>query len=134
MSRSRFANSLTLARSTVLGMGGQNSKWGLPFVPALEKGASKGPVEDHVHQPGGCRSPVNLDLLGLEGEDREDVAVLSSARRRRGANVAHRSGVVRELEGALRESRAELVAGAGRQLGDAARNVHHGPVPEAKDR
>src|SRR2546430_15259607 len=43
---------------------------GLPLVPALEKGASKGAVEDHVHQPGGCRSPGNLDLLGLEGEGR----------------------------------------------------------------
>src|SRR5438105_7804176 len=66
----------------------------LPLVPPLEKGASKGAVEDHVHQPGGRRSPVNLALLGLEGEDREDVAGLSGAGRRRRRYVAHPSGVV----------------------------------------
>src|SRR5438552_18144503 len=75
----------------------------LPLVPALEKGASKGAVEDHVHQPGGRRSPVNLDLLGLVGEVREDVAVLSGAGLRRGSNVATRSGVVWERRGLRRE-------------------------------
>ena len=57
-----------------------NGREGLLLVPALEEGASKGAVEDHVHHVGGCRSPINLNVLGLEGENREDVSVLSSAR------------------------------------------------------
>src|SRR5438105_13184262 len=87
------------------------------LVPALEEGASKGAVVDHVHHVGRCRSPINLDLLGLEGENREDVAVLSRARRWPRTNVAQRSRVVREMKGALREPLAGLVAGIGGQLG-----------------
>src|SRR5438876_7359579 len=106
----------------------------LPFVPALEEGPSKGAATHLVHQPGGRRLLVDLDLLGVEGEGGEDVAVLPGALWRGGADVALRPGVVRELKGALRQSRAGLVAGARRQLGDVAGNVHHGPVPKAEDR
>src|SRR5436305_3158461 len=76
---------------------------GLPLVPALEEAASEGAAEYLVHQPGGGRFLVDLDPLGVDGEGREDVAVPSGALRRRGADVARRPGVVRELKGALRE-------------------------------
>src|SRR5947208_17101354 len=76
---------------------------GLPLVPALEEGASEGAAEYLVHQPGGGRFLVDLDPLGVDGEGREDVAVPSGALRRRGADVARRPGVVRELKGARRE-------------------------------
>src|SRR5438445_9515889 len=101
---------------------------GLPLVPALEEGPSKGAAPRLVHQPGGRRLLVDLDLLGVEGEGGEDVSVLPGALGRGGADVALRPGVVRKLKGALRESRAGLVAGAGGQLGAVAGNVHHGHV------
>src|SRR6266851_712907 len=107
---------------------------GLPLVPALEEGASEGDVPQGVHEPGGRRCPVDLDPLGVEGEDCEDVAVPPGARRRPGADVARRTGVVRELEGARRQPLTGLVARASWQFGDVARNVHHRPVPEAADR
>src|SRR5207253_10420367 len=109
-------------------------KQDLPLVPALEEGPSKGAAPRLVHQPGGRRFCVDLDLFGVEGEDGEDVAVLPGALGRGGADVALCSGVVREVKGAWRQTRAGLVAGAGGQLGDVAGNVHHGPVPEAEDR
>lgn len=71
----------------------------LALVPAGEEGPTKRATEQHEHQPGGCRSPVNLDPLGTKGEDREDVAMPAGARRGPGADVARRPGVVRELEG-----------------------------------
>src|SRR5438477_5069599 len=107
---------------------------GLSLIPALEEGASKGAAPHLEHQPGGRRLLVDLDLLGVEGEGGEDVAVLAGALWRGGADVALRPGVVRELKGALRQSRAGLVAGARGQLGDVAGNVHQGPVPKAEDR
>src|SRR2546430_2381380 len=107
---------------------------GLPLVPALEEGPSKGPAPILVPHPGGRRLVVDLELLGVEGEGREDVAVLPGALWRGGADVPLRPGVVRELKGAMRQSRAGLVAGAGGQLGDGAGNVHHGPMPKAEDR
>jgi len=73
-----------------------------------------------VHQPGGRRFSVDLDLLGVEGEGGEDVAVFPGALGRGGADVALRPGVVREVKGAWRQTRAGLVAGAGGQLGDVA--------------
>src|SRR5438874_7520912 len=109
-------------------------KQGLPLVPAREERASKGAAPRLVHQPGGRRFSVDLDLLGVEGEGGEDVAVLPSALGRGGADVALRPGVVREVKRAWRQTRARLVAGAGGQLGDVGGNVHHGPVPEAEDR
>src|SRR5947209_16838678 len=108
-------------------------KQDLPLVPTLEEGPSKGAAPRLVHQPGGRRFSVNLDLLGVEGEGGEDVAVLPGALGRGGADVTLRPGVVRELKGAWRQTRAGLVAGAGGQLGDVAGYVHHGPVPEAED-
>src|SRR5437016_13946118 len=86
---------------------------GLPFVPALEEGPSKGAAPHLVHQPGGRRLLVDLDLLGAEGEGREDVAVLPGSLWRGGADIPLRPGIVRELKGAMRQSRAGLVAGAG---------------------
>ena len=47
----------------------------LSFVPAFEEGASKGAAEEVEHQPGRRCFFVNLDRFGVEGEDREDVAV-----------------------------------------------------------
>src|SRR5438105_8947656 len=105
----------------------------LPLVPALEEGPSKGAAPRLVHQPGGRRFSVDLDLLGVEGEGGEDIAVLPGALGRGGADVALRPGVVREVKGAWRQTRAGLVPGAGGQLGDVTGNVHHGPVPEAED-
>src|SRR5947208_1234229 len=93
-------------------------RWGLPLVPALEAGPSKGAAPRLVHQPGGRRFSVDLDLLGAVGEGGEDVAVLPGALGRGGADVALRPGVVREVKGAWREPLAGLVAGAGGQLGD----------------
>src|SRR5437016_4351149 len=109
-------------------------KQDLPLVPALEEGPSKGAAPRLEHQPGGRRFSVDLDLVGVEGEGGEDVAVLAGARWRGGADVALRPGVVREVKGAWRQTRAGLVAGASGQPGDVAGNVHHRPVPEAEDR
>jgi hypothetical protein len=61
------------------------------------------PLNRFEHQQGGRRSLVNLDLLGAEGEDREDVAVPPVARRRAGADIARHPGVVFELKRALWE-------------------------------
>src|SRR5439155_18944048 len=44
---------------------------GLPLVPALEEGPSKRAAPHLVHQPGGRRLLVDVDLLGAEGEGRE---------------------------------------------------------------
>src|SRR2546421_1146673 len=88
----------------------------LPLVPALEECACEGDVPHGVHEPGGGRSRVDLDPLGVEREDREDVAVPPGARRRPSTDVACRSGVVRELEGPRRQPRTGLVAGASWQL------------------
>src|SRR5438067_13471639 len=63
----------------------QGPRWAegrLPLVPALEEGASEGAVEQGEHHPGGRRFPINLDLLNVEGKDREHVAVPPVARRR----------------------------------------------------
>jgi hypothetical protein len=106
----------------------------LSFVPAFEEGASKGAAEEVEHQPGRRCSRVNLDPFGVEGENREDLAVPPVARWRPGAAVARHPGVVWELKSAGWERCAGLVASAGRQLGDVGGNVHHGPVPEAGDR
>src|SRR5207248_8331513 len=76
---------------------------GLPLVPALEEGASKCAVEQVEHQQGGRGFLVDLDPLGVEREDREDVAVPPVTLRRPGADVARHPGVVFELKGALRK-------------------------------
>ena len=60
--------------------------------------------------------------------------MLPGARRRPSTDVACRTGVVWELEGPRRQPRTGLVARASWQLGDVARNIHYGPVPEAADR
>src|SRR5437764_3971685 len=78
-------------------------KSGLPLVPALEEGASKCAVEQVEHQQGGRGFLVDLDPLGVEREDREDVAVPPVTLRRPGADVARHPGVVFELKGARRE-------------------------------
>src|SRR5260221_7435722 len=96
---------------------------GLPLVPALKEGASKRAVEQGKHQPRRRRFPVNLDRLGFEGEDREDVAVLPMARGRPGTDVTGRPGVILELKGALREPCAGLIDGAGRKHGFVAWNI-----------
>src|SRR5436305_14882428 len=75
----------------------------LPLVPALEEGAAEGAAEQVEHQEGGRRFLVDLDSLGVEGEDREDVAVPPVALGRPRADVARHPGVVFELKGALRE-------------------------------
>src|SRR5947207_9864937 len=76
---------------------------GLPLVPALEEGASKCAAKQVEHQQGGRRFLVNLDPLGVEREDGEDVAMPPMALGRPGADVAGHPGVVFELKGAWRE-------------------------------
>src|SRR3954454_534444 len=76
---------------------------GLPHVPALEEGASKCAAKQVEHQQGGRRFLVNLDPLGVEREDGEDVAMPPMALGRPGADVAGHPGVVFELKSALRE-------------------------------
>src|SRR5437879_12614569 len=97
---------------------------GLPFVPALEEGPSKGAAPHLVHQPGGRRFFVDLDLLGVEGEGGEDVAVFPGALGRGGADVDRRPAVVREEEGAGRQTPHGPVARAGGGHGDGPGSVH----------
>src|SRR5439155_26092074 len=89
--RSRLERSRTTGHATA----------GLPLVPALEEGPSKGAAPHLVHHPGGRRLLGDLYLLVAEGKCREDVAVLPGALWRGGADVALRPGVVRELKGAM---------------------------------
>jgi hypothetical protein len=76
---------------------------GRPLVPALEEGASKGAAKQVEHEECWRRFLVDLDPVGVEGEDREDVAVPPMALGRLRADVARHPGVVFELKGAVRE-------------------------------
>jgi hypothetical protein len=108
---------------------------GLPLVPALEEGASKCSVEQVEHQQVGRRFLVDLDPLGVEREDREDVAV--PPRRRVRASLARSASVragCRRLVPASAAKDASLAIRRGSPLDTSSCAAQTTPTPHSPSR
>ena len=74
---------------------------------------------------------IHVEPLGLDGEDREQIAVRMVSRGRTGPAVARRPEVGACLQRAGRQV-AAAASRTHRELRNIAGNVHHEPVPEAR--
>lgn len=75
---------------------------------------------------------VNADLLDIQRVNDKIIPMRTVSRWRRRTDKPFKPQIVRQLQSAFRQAAAMFVACAGRQFGDAGRDVDDRPVPQAR--